>query len=131
DVRAAEDAKSFGISGHYTILDAVVHHLDEMPRAICPAMEIALLGCAADLFAARRPRDFAHAGRQRRENWIEPADGIAGPADHHAVAAFQPPHPTARSDIDVVNLLSSELLSTADIVDIVRVAAIDQNIAGF
>ena len=52
-------------------------------------------------------------------------------ADHHAIAALQAPHATAGADVDVMNVLRGELLGATDVVHVVRVAAVDQNVAGF
>ena len=68
DVGVAQDAESLGVGGHEAVLDAVVHHLDEMAGAVGPAVQIALFGGAADLFAARGAGDIAHAGSQRLED---------------------------------------------------------------
>ena len=62
---------ALGIGGHHAVLDAVVHHLDEMAGAVGPAVQIALLGRAAGLLAARRARDVARAGRQGVEDRVE------------------------------------------------------------
>ena len=48
---------ALGIRGHHPVLDAVVHHLDEMAGAVRAAMQVALLGRAAGLVAARRARE--------------------------------------------------------------------------
>src|SRR5262249_7023763 len=121
--------KPFGVGGHHAVFDAVVHHFDEMPRAARSAMQIALLCCAANFLAARREWNISNAGAQRLENRVESANGITGTADHHAVDSFQPPHPAARSDVHVVDLLLSERLGATDVVYVVRVPAVDQNVA--
>ena len=61
DVGGAQDAQSLGVGGHDAVLDAVVDHLDEVAGAVRPAVQIALLGGAADLLASRRARDVADA----------------------------------------------------------------------
>src|SRR5262249_34453267 len=62
DVSTLEDTKAFGVGGHDAVFDAVVDHFDEVARAVGPAMEIALLGGAAKLFAAGSARDVARTG---------------------------------------------------------------------
>src|SRR6202012_2134124 len=47
------------------------------------------------------------------------------------VAAFQAPDATACAYVDIVDALGSQLLGAANVVDIVRVAAIDQDVALF
>ena len=93
-------------------------------------MQIALLGRAADLLAARRARDVAAAGRQGGEDRIEVLHRVGLAADHHAVAALEAPDAAAGADIDIVDALGRQLLRAADVVDVVGVAAVDQDVAG-
>src|SRR6267142_3751038 len=58
------------------------------------------------------------------------ADGVVFAANHLAIAALQSPDPAACSDVDIVNAFGGELLGTADVVDVIRVAAIDDDVAG-
>jgi hypothetical protein len=55
---------------------------------------------------------------------------IRRPADHHAVAALQPPDAAARADIHILDAFGSQFLPAANIVDVVRVAAVDHDISG-
>ena len=71
------------------------------------------------------------AGSQRGEDRIEVLDHRVFAADHHAVAALQAPHAAARADVDVVDALRRELLGAADVVDVVGIAAVDEDVAGF
>src|SRR5258705_9916163 len=50
------------------------------------------------------------------------------PADHLAVAAFEPPDAAAGADVNVVNAFGSEFLGAADVVDVVRVTAVDEDV---
>src|SRR5258705_1542601 len=50
------------------------------------------------------------------------------PADHLAVAAFEPPDAAAGADVNVVNAFGSEFLGAANVVDVVRVAAVDEDV---
>ena len=50
-------------------------------------------------------------------------------ADHHAVAALEPPDAAAGADVDVVNPLGFQGGGAADVVVIIRVAAVDQDIS--
>ncbi len=52
-------------------------------------------------------------------------------ADHHAIAALQTPHTAAGAYIDVVNLLRRKLLGSANVVNVVGVAAVDKNVFRF
>src|SRR6516164_156421 len=125
DIGGAQHTKSLGIGGHDAVLDAVVHHLDEMPGTVRPAMQVALLGGAADLFAARRARDVAPSGRECRENRVETSDHLGLAPDHHAIAALEAPHTATGPDIDIMDSLWRQLLGPPDVVDIVGIAAVD------
>ena len=59
DIGVVEDVEPLGVGGHDAVLDAVVDHLDEVPRAVRPAVQVALLGRAR----ARFPRP-ASSGRR-------------------------------------------------------------------
>src|SRR5208282_6852663 len=106
-----------------------MHHLDEMPGTVRPTMQVALFGGAADPLASRGGRDVAPSRSERREDRVETLHDLRLAADHHAVAALQPPHTPAGPDIDIVDLLRRQLLGSADIVDVVGIAAVDQNVA--
>ena len=54
---AAHDVEALGDRLHDAVLDAVVDHLDEVARADRPAVQVAVLGGAADLLATRRALD--------------------------------------------------------------------------
>src|SRR6185503_18393659 len=95
DVGRAEDAKPLGVGGHDSVLDAVVDHLDEMARAVRPAVEIPLLRRAVGLLASRRPSDVAGARRQPGKDRIETLHYLRLATDHHAVPALQSPDPAA------------------------------------
>ena len=71
DVGRLEDAQAFRVRGHDPVLDAVVDHLHEVARAARPAVQVAVLGGAADLLAARRAIDVAAARGERLEDGIE------------------------------------------------------------
>src|SRR5262249_57199823 len=94
-----------------------------------PAMQVAELGGAADRLAAGRARDISRARGEHLEDRIEMPHGRLRATDHHAVTALQAPHAAAGSDIDVVDPLGRELLCAADVVDVVGIAAIDEDVA--
>ena len=50
-------------------------------------------------------------------------------ADHHAIAALQSPNAAARANVHIMDSLGGELLGAANIVDIIRIAAIDHDVA--
>ena len=49
-------------------------------------------------------------------------------ADHFAVAALESPNAAAGANVDVVNALGQEVFRAADVVDVVRIAAVDKDI---
>ena len=106
-----------------------MHHLDEVAGAVRPAVQIALLGRALDLFTSRRARDIAASWRQRGENRIEMLHHVGVAADHHAIAAFQPPDSAAGADVDITDALDGQFFGAADIVDVIGVAAVDDDVA--
>ena len=52
-------------------------------------------------------------------------------ADHLAEAALEPPDAAARAGIHVVNAVRGQYLRAANVVDVVRVAAVDDDVAPF
>src|SRR5262249_30329752 len=130
DAGAPQDAQALGVGGHDTVLDAVVDHLDEVAGARGPAVQVALLSRAADLFAPGGAWNVTPAGRQRLEDRVEALHRLVGAADHHAIAAFQAPDAAARPHIHVVDLLGREFFGAANVVHVVGVAAVDEDVAG-
>src|SRR5262249_24912206 len=129
---AAQNSQSFGVSCHESVLDAVVDHLDEVAGPVRAAVQVSLLGGAADLVTTGRTRDVvAPTWCERREDRVETLHHIRLAADHHAVAAFQSPDTAAGADIYIVNLLAGELPGATDVVYVIRVASVDKNVAGF
>src|SRR5207245_8126272 len=63
DVGGAQDAQPLGVGRHDPVLDPVVDHLDEVARAVRPAVEVPPLGRAVGLFSTRGAGDVAGAGR--------------------------------------------------------------------
>ena len=92
-VGVAQDVEAFGVGLHHAVLDAVVHHLDEMAGAARAGVEIALLDPRVAAFAAGRQRDRPAAGRERLEDRVEAVERLAPAADHHAEAALSPHTP--------------------------------------
>ena len=101
--------ETLGIGGHDAVLNAVVHHLDEVAGAARPAMQIALFGGAAYFFASGGAGNVADAWCDGFENRIKVFDGRGGAADHEAVASFQTPDTAAGAHVDVLNALGREL----------------------
>src|SRR5262245_41747638 len=123
-----QDIEPLGVGGHDAVLDAVMDHLDEVAPAAGPAVQVAQLRCAADLLTPWGARDGTESWGEGLEDGVEILDGPVRPADHHAVAALQPPDAAAGADVDIVNPPRGEFLGPADIVDVVGVAAVDQDV---
>ena len=113
DVGVLQDVEPLGVRGHEPVLDAVVHHLDEVAGAGRTAVQIALLGGAGLARPSGGARRGVAAGRQRREDRVEPLDRFGLAADHQAVAALEPPHAAAGADVDVVQALRLRAASRA------------------
>src|SRR5688572_5397598 len=93
--RVTQDVESFRISLHEAVLDAVVHHLDEMASAAGPGMDVTLLGARVAIGAARSSRQVAQPGSERGKDRVEAVDNVLLAADHHAIAPLQAPDPAA------------------------------------
>jgi hypothetical protein len=107
-----------------------MNHFHEVARAVGAAVQVAFGAGAAEVLSPRGARDFAAAGGERREDRIEVFDDVALAADHQAVAAFQSPHAAAGADVHVVDLFGAQLLGAADVIDVVGVAAVDDDVSG-
>src|SRR5271155_2002675 len=101
-----------------------------MARTRWPAMNVTLFGTAAKFFPARSARDFALSRGQRLENGIEPLHRLVGPANHHAITTLKAPPPATGSHIHVVNAGALELFRAAHVIFEIRVAAVDDDVAG-
>src|SRR5258708_20074257 len=130
-ISVLEDVESLRIGGHQGVLDAVVHHFHEVPRARWAAMQVALLRGSRDFLSARCARNITAPRRKRFENWIEMLDDLFLAADHLAIATLETPDTTARPYIDVVQRFRVEFFRATDVIDVVRVAAVDHDLAGF
>jgi hypothetical protein len=81
---------------HQTVFDSVVDHLDEVARAVRPAVQVAVLGSAAELRAAGGARRRFDAGRKRGKDRVEVFHNRILAADHQAVVAMEPPDQSCR-----------------------------------
>src|SRR5215469_5327638 len=128
-IRMAQNVHPFRVGRHDPVLDAVMDHLDEVPGAVRAAAEVAELGGAADFLPSWGARDISRTGRQRLEDRIEVLHCRHRSADHHAITTLQPPDTAAGSDIDVMDSFRRERFRPAYVVNVVRVAAVDENVA--
>src|SRR5581483_1244666 len=104
--------------------------LHEVARAAGTAVQVAVLGRVGVAAAAGGARGGLDAGGDRPENRVEALDRRIRPADHQAVAAVETEDAAARPAVDVVDASLGELLSPANVVAVVGVAAVDDHVAG-
>src|SRR5262249_26903128 len=131
DVGILENSHALGIGGHHAVLDSVVYHFYKMATAVWAAVQVALFGGAAEFFSAGGAWDVAGAGRECFEDGIESLHDVVFAADHHAVTAIETPNAAAGADVDVVDTLKSQVLGSANVIDVIRITAIDQDVAFF
>ena len=112
-----------------SIFDAVMHHLHEMAGAGRTAIHIALFRPRIAAFAFLRALHIAHARGECCKNRVEPLHRFGRSADHHAIAALEPPHAAGGADIDIVQFLLGELFRAPHVILVESVAAIDDGIA--
>ncbi len=129
-VGTTQNAKPLGVCRHKAILDSIVDHLYKMSGAVGTAVQIAMLGSATDRIAPRCSRRAGNAWRECRERRVKALHDVFFPANHHAVAAFKTPYTAARPYIHIVNFLWCELLSATNVVDVIRVAAVNEDVVG-
>src|SRR4029077_13626039 len=96
--------------------------------AVWTAVQVPLFGGAVNRLAARRARYVTRAWRQRRKGWIEVLDHVLFATYHHAVTAFQTPHPTARPDVHVVDPFRRKFLCASNVVHIIGVPPVDEDV---
>src|SRR5262249_40921541 len=130
DIGGAQDAQTLGVGSHDSVLDSVVDHLDEVTAAVRAAVQIPALGGRAVGLAPWSAGDGAGAGSKLREDRIEVLHDARFAADHQAISALAPPYATAGPDVDIVDALPRKLLCAADVVDVIGVAAVDEDVAG-
>src|SRR5215471_9145259 len=75
-----QDVESLGVGGHQSILDSVVHHLDEVAGSRWPAMQVALFGGSRDFLASRCSGNVAASRGERLEDRIEMLHDLLFPA---------------------------------------------------
>src|SRR5208337_5598480 len=68
-------------------------------------------------------------GSQGLEDRVEVLHRPGVAADHQAVAALLAPDAAGGADVEVVDALARQFLAAVNVIDVVRVAAVDQDIA--
>src|SRR5579885_667828 len=129
DIGVVQDIQPFGVGGHDAILDAVVNHLHEVAGAMRATAQVAVLGRAGYPVSTGSGGRALFTGGQSGKYRVEILHRLLFPADHQAVAAFKSPDAAAGADIEIVNALRLQLGRAADIIDIVGIAAIDDDIS--
>src|SRR5829696_2920259 len=124
-----QDVEALREGRHDAVLDAVVHHLHEVARARRTAVQIALLLGRELTVATGGSGDFTGAWRNRLQDRVDYLDRLVIATNHEAVTTLQPEDPTAGTDVDIVNALLAQLGGPADVIAIVRVAAVDDDVA--
>src|SRR6478752_2666170 len=105
-----------------------MHHLDEVPGAGRPGVDVAALGAGIAALAARGACDIAEPRRERRKDRIEAIHSRLLAADHHAIAAVDPPDAAGGAAIDVTNTFLGKRFGAADVVFVEGIAAVDDDI---
>src|SRR6266576_1840959 len=104
------DLEALGVRLHQAVLDAVVHHLHEVPCARRADVRVALLR------------------RERREDRLESLHRLVVAADHQAEADLEAPDAAGHAGVDVVDPALLRLRVAALRVAEVRVAAVDDRV---
>src|SRR5205807_4642620 len=113
------------------VLDAVVNHLHEVPGAVGPAVQVAVLRRGGLAVATRRPWRRLDAGGDGAEDGVQVADDLVLAADHQAVAPLDAPDPAAGAAVHVVDAPGLELGGAVDVVPVVAVAPVDHDVPSF
>ena len=111
-VAGVHDLEALGVRLHQAVLDAVVDHLHVVPGARSADVEVAALRS------------------ERVEDRLQRLHGRVLAADHQGVAHLEAPDPAAGAGIHVADALLRERLLAPDVVVEVRVAAVDDRVAG-
>src|SRR5262245_42235778 len=91
-------------------------------------MKEALFGRAGLAFPTFGPGVGTHARREGLKNGIQAVHDGRFTANHHAIAAVQPPDPTADTHVHVVQAMPPQFFGAADVVVIMGVAAVDYDV---
>jgi len=102
-----------------------------MAGAVRTAVQVSLFGGTIQFLTARGERYVTLTWCQRREDWIEVLDNVLFTTNHHAVASLQTPHATACSYVHIVDALRCQSLCSPDVVDVIGIAAVDENVSRF
>ena len=94
-------------------------------------MQIPLFGGPTEFLATRGPRNATDPRSESGEDWIELLNYVPFSADHHAVTTFQSPDAAACAHVDIMNSFRGQFLCATNVIDVVRIAAVDDRVARF
>src|SRR5579862_9804855 len=100
-----------------------------MARPRWTAVQVTFLGGAGEFLSPRCARDIASSRRQRLENRVEVLNDRNRSTDHLAIAALESPGAAAGTYVDILDAARLKLLGPANVVDVVGVAAVDDDVA--
>src|SRR5690349_20703453 len=111
-VRGVEDLEALRVGLHHPVLDPVMDHLHVVARARTARVQVAVLR------------------GERAEDRLERRDGLAVAPDHQAEPDLESPDAAADAGVDVADATRGQLGVAPDVVMEVRVAAVDDRVAG-
>src|SRR5439155_24632438 len=109
--RGLEDLEALRVRGHETVLDAVVHHLDEVAAACWPGVHQAAFR------------------RERLQGRLDGGVRLRRASHHQAISVLQPPDSAAGARVAEMDAALGQLLGPALRIAEVGVAAVDDDIA--
>jgi hypothetical protein len=117
-----EHCEPFTIGSHHAVLDAIVHHLDEVAGTVPATMQITLVCSRLVVVSAGCLRCCIVSRRECPEYRLKVTYCAAFAADHQAIAAFTAPDTTAGAYIEVTDVLFLQALCTSHVDNDVVVA---------
>ena len=105
--------------------------LTKCPAPLGPQCRYPCFGGAAYFVPSRGARDVADAGGEGFEDRIQVLDGCRRTANHQAIASLQAPDTAAGAYVHVLDSFRRKRSGATDVIDVIRIAAVDENVAGF
>src|SRR5829696_2144895 len=127
-----QHVQSFSVGGHQPVFDSIVNHLHEVTGARRSTVQVTFRGSAGisgSIRCGRRRWNSITSRCQCLEDRIEMGNNILLTSDHLAVTALQSPDTATRADVNVVNACSFQLARAPDVVNVIRISAVDNNVA--
>jgi hypothetical protein len=129
-IRVMQHVQSLSVRGHQSILDAVMHHLHEVAGAGLTAMQVTISSRTRISCATRCRRNCLTSRRESFEDGIEISNDVFLAANHLAVTTIESPNSTACPHVDIMNAFSFEFVRATNVVDVIRVSAVDDDVSG-